>query len=82
MEKEIEKEIEKLLNGFLTEVLPGGQWQTYTEPKIIAEKISKLFTPKTKPIEERKCPLDHKALKRIHKYNHCFNCGINLENYT
>ena len=35
------EELTKLLNGFLTEVLPGGTWQTYTEPKQLAEEIVK-----------------------------------------
>lgn len=35
------EELTKLINGFLTEVLPGGCWQTYTEPKKLAAEIVK-----------------------------------------
>jgi len=47
--------------------------------KAMIDLMEKLIKPKTKPF---KCTKDHKALKKVHKYNYCFACGINLENYT
>lgn len=41
MNKNKTEELTKLLSGFLTELLPGGTWETYTEPKQIAQEIVK-----------------------------------------
>jgi hypothetical protein len=48
------KEVENYLNGYLTEVLPGGCWNTYTEPKVIAEGLIKLLNLHDISIAERK----------------------------